>query len=172
MLSKTIEDSINAQINWELYSSYLYVSMSADMSTKNLNGIATWLMSQAQEEVLHAMRLYNHVIERGGNITLAPIDAVKTSWKSPLEAFEDALEHEIGVTERINKIVDLAISEKDHATNNMLIWFVDEQVEEEASASDIVEKLKLIGDAPGPLYLLDKELGARALIFNIPMEEK
>ncbi|MBU0762027.1 MAG: ferritin [Candidatus Altiarchaeota archaeon] len=168
MLSKKIEAAINGQINWELYSSYLYLSMSADAAAKNLTGMASWLMSQSQEEVTHAMKLYNHVIERGGTISLAPIGAVKASWKNPLEAFKDALEHEKGVTDKINKIVDMAIAEKDHATHNMLHWFVDEQVEEEANATAIVEKLKLIGDNPGPLYMLDKELGGRPLLFTIP----
>jgi ferritin len=171
MLSKKMEESLNGQINWELYSSYIYLSMSANASSKNLNGIANWLMTQAQEEVTHAMKIYKHVIERGGNVVLAPIPAVKSVWKNPQEIFEDALEHEKGVTERINAIVNQAISEKDHATNNMLIWFVDEQVEEEANASEIVEKLKMIDDNPGPLYMLDKELGARAPIFTIPEGE-
>ncbi len=168
MLNKKIEKSLNSQINWEMYSSYLYLSMSADFSAKNMKGMAAWNMSQSQEELTHAMRIYNYVIERGGNVTLAPIDSVKTTWKTPLEAFKEALAHEEGVTDRINKLVNLAVDEKDHATFNLLQWFVNEQVEEEANATEIVGKLKLIGDHPGSLFMLDKELGKRPILFKIP----
>lgn len=167
-IGKKVQDSINDQINWELYSSYIYLSMSADFSSKSLNGIATWMMSQAQEEVVHAMKFYNYLIERGGKVKLKAIPDVNTTWETPIAAFEQALEHEEGVTKRINDMVNLSVEEKDHATYNMLQWFVDEQVEEEASVGEVVDKLKMISDNPMGVYMLDKELGARMLKFQMP----
>jgi ferritin len=161
MISKKMQNAINSQINAELYSSYLYLSMSADFSSKNLPGFANWMKIQAQEELGHAMKLYNFIEERLGRVTLKAIDAPATEWDSPLAAFEQALKHEQKVTGLINKLVDQAIAENDHATRGFLQWFVDEQVEEEASADAMVQQLKLMKGAPGGLYMLDKELGRR-----------
>jgi ferritin len=161
MISKKMQNAINGQINAELYSAYLYLSMSADFSSKNLPGFANWMKIQAQEELGHAMKLYNFIEERLGRVTLKAIDAPPTEWDSPLTAFEAVLKHEQKVTGLINKLVDQAIAENDHATRGFLQWFVDEQVEEEASADAIVEQLKLIKSAPGGLFMLDKELGRR-----------
>ncbi|MDX9702931.1 MAG: ferritin [Candidatus Auribacterota bacterium] len=161
MLKEKIQDALNLQINKELFSAYLYQSMSADFAAKNFDGAAGWMAKQAGEEVEHAQRIYKHIIERGGKVVLKAIDAPKTSWKSHLDAFEEAYAHEQMVTDSINKIVDLAQAEKDHATASFLQWFVDEQVEEEDQTSAIVEKLKMIKDAPGALFMFDAHLGRR-----------
>jgi ferritin len=168
MLNKEVESALNNQVNAELYSSYLYLSMSADLDGKNLPGFAQWMRIQAQEELYHAIKIYDYVLERGGTVSLGGIEGPQTKWKNPLEIFKAAYNHETKVTGMINKIVDLAIKEKDHATNNFLQWFVKEQVEEEASADEIVQKLKLTGTGSG-LYMLDKEIGTRPPLFTFPV---
>ncbi len=168
MISKKMQNSINAQINAELYSAYLYLSMSAYFASMNLPGFANWMKIQTQEEVSHAMKLYGFVEERMGRVILKAIDGPATEWASPLAAFQAVLKHEQKVTDLINKLVDKAIAENDHATRGFLQWFVDEQVEEEASADAIVQQLKLVKDAPGGLYMLDKELAQR--IFTPPAD--
>jgi ferritin len=161
MLGKKIENAINKQINAELWSAYLYLSMSAHFESINLGGFANWMRVQAQEELGHAMKFYHHVIERRGRVTVAAIAAPSISWKSPLNAFEDAFKHEQKVTGMINDLANMAVGEKDHATANMLQWFIDEQVEEESSTDAIVQKLKMIGTNTGGLYMLDRELAQR-----------
>ncbi len=161
MLSKKMEAALNAQINAELYSAYIYLSMSAYFEAQDLPGMAAWMRGQNDEEVAHAMKIFTYVVDRGGRITLAAIDAPQTEWASPLAVFEHTYKHEQHVTGLIHKLVGQAIEENDYATKNMLDWFVDEQVEEEASASAIVAKLKMIGDHVPGLMLLDKELGGR-----------
>jgi ferritin len=161
MLSKKIENAINKQINAELWSAYLYLSMSAYFESINLGGFASWMRVQAHEELGHAMKFYHHVIERRGRVTVSAISAPSVSWKSPLNAFEDAFKHEQKVTGMINDLANLAAAEKDHASANMLQWFIDEQVEEELSADTIVQKLKMIGTNTGGLYMLDRELAQR-----------
>jgi ferritin len=161
MLSKKIENAINKQINAELWSAYLYLSMSAHFESINLGGFANWMRVQAQEELGHAMKFYHHVIERRGRVTVTAIAAPSISWKSPLNAFEDAFKHEQKVTGMINDLANMAVGEKDHATANMLQWFIDEQVEEESSTDAIVQKLKMIGTNTGGLYMLDHELAQR-----------
>jgi ferritin len=162
MISKKMQNAINGQINAELYSAYMYLSMSAYFTSQNLPGFANWMRVQAQEEVGHAMKLYGFVEECRGRVLLKAIDGPPTEWDSPLEVFQATLKHEQKVTGLINKLVDQAISENDHATRGSLQWFVDEQVEEEASADAIVQQLKLMKGAPGGLFMLDKELGARS----------
>jgi len=169
MLSKKIQDAINGQTNAELYSAYIYASMSAYFESVNLPGFANWMRVQTQKEVMHAYKFYNYVNERGGRVVLQAIDAPAQEWDSPLAAFEAAYAHEQKVTGLINDLVDLAVSESDHATTNFLQWFVSEQVEEEASADEVVQKLKLVGDAPGGLFMLDREMGQR--IFTPPAAE-
>ncbi len=163
MLSQKMETSLNQQVNAELYSSYLYLSMSAYFSEINLNGAAHWMRLQAQEELTHALKIYDYINERGGRPVLEGIEAPPKSWGSPTEVFENVLSHEQKVTSLINDLVDLAISEKDHATNNFLQWFVAEQVEEEASANDVLQKVKMTGNQGGGLFMLDQELGKRVL---------
>jgi len=161
MFNKKIEDAFNKQLNAELYSAYLYVSMSAYFDATNLKGMANWMRIQASEEVQHAMKFYNFINERGGRVLLAPIEGPKTEWHSPLEVFEETCEHEAEVTALINKLVDLSIEEKDHAANAFLQWFVTEQVEEEATPREIAERLKLAGNHAGSLLMIDHQLGER-----------
>jgi ferritin len=162
MISKKMQNAINSQINAELYSAYMYLSMSAYFASQNLPGFANWMRVQAQEEVGHAMKLYGFVEEYRGRVVLKAIDGPPIEWDSPLAVFQATLKHEQKVTGLINKLVDQAIAENDHATRGFLQWFVDEQVEEEASADAIVQQLKLIKGTPGGLFMLDKELGVRS----------
>ncbi len=166
MLSKKMLEALNDQINAEYYSSYLYLSMAAHCERLNLKGFGNWFRVQAQEEMVHVMKFFDYVLDRGGEVKLKAIEGPATSWASPLAAFEAALAHEQHITARINKLVDLAIAESDHATNTLLQWFVSEQVEEEASADAIVQQLKLAADAPAALFMIDRELGQR--VFTPP----
>ena len=161
MLNKKLEEALNAQINAEFWSAYLYLSMSSDMSDKGMAGVANWFAIQFKEEQDHAMKFFNYVISRGGKVTLKPIEKVDTEWKSPLAAFEQTLQHEEKVTSLIHDLYALAEQEKDYATQSMLKWFIDEQVEEEENAKAIIDTLKLIGDNGYGLYQLDKELATR-----------
>jgi ferritin len=166
MISKKMQDAINDQINAEFYSSYLYLSMEAYFKSMSLPGFANWMRVQTQEELVHAMKMYDFINERNGKVILQQITAPPPVWKRPLAAFEAAYAHEQKVTGRINNLVDLAIKEKDHASNNFLQWFIAEQVEEEASSNDVVNRLKLIGKSGEGLFQLDKELGLR--VFTPP----
>ncbi len=161
MASKKMIKSLNEQLNKELFSSYLYLSMSAYFEEDNLNGMAAWMRFQSQEEYAHAMKFYDFIHKIGGRVKLAQIDTPKDKWENPLAAFKEAYEHEKFISKSIHEIVDLAMEEKDHAARSFLNWFVDEQVEEEENANLIVEKFKMIGDNKTALYMLDKELGAR-----------
>ena len=157
-----MQEALNKHANAEFYSSYLYLSMSAYFQSINLTGFAHWMRIQAREELAHALKFYDHVIERGGRASLQLVETPPAQWDSPLAAFEDAYRHEQKVTGLINQLVDEAVQTRDHATSNFLQWFVSEQVEEEASADAIVQKLKLVGDAPGGLLMIDHHLGERA----------
>ena len=166
MLGKKMEKALNAQVNAELYSAYLYLSMESYFQSQNLKGFAAWMRAQVQEEMFHAIKFYDYIFERGGQSALSGIEGPKTSWKSPLDAFEDALKHERKVTGLINGLADLALAEKDHAAGSFLRWFIDEQVEEEANVDGVVQQLKQIEGAPGALFMIDRELGAR--VFTMP----
>jgi ferritin len=166
MLSENMAKALNKQVNAEFYSAYLYLSMSSYFRRSNLIGFARWMEVQALEEITHAMKFDSYINERGERAILAAIENPRTSWDSPLAAFEDAYRHELKVTALIYDLVNLALEEKDHASNNFLQWFVGEQVEEESSADEIVQKLKLLRDNQGALFLLDQELGQRT--FAIP----
>lgn len=160
-MNKKIEEAINAQINAELWSAYLYLSMGTCFRAKGLDGVANWFEVQFKEEQDHAMILYKYMQSRGVRVVLQPIAAVDTEWATPLEAFEQTLLHEKKVTAMIHNINALAISEKDYATQNRMVWFVDEQVEEEEEAQKNLDALKMIeGNALG-LFMFDKELAAR-----------
>ena len=163
MLNPKIQESLNEQVNAELFSAYLYLSMSAYFETQNLAGMANWMRIQAQEEMVHVMKFYDFINQRDGQVKLIQIEAPKTQWSSALEAFADAYAHECKISGLINERVDLAISEKDHAANTFLQWFVTEQVEEEATALSIVDKLKLAADNSVALLMLDAEFGQRTL---------
>ena len=162
MLRKKLEAAINAQINAEFWSAYLYLSMSAHFAADGKPGFANWFAIQFKEEQDHAMKFLNYVIERGGKVELKPITEVTLSGASPLAAFEDTLKHEQEVTAMINNLVTLAKEEKDYATESMLKWFVDEQVEEEATAQSYIDALKMIKDNVFGIYTLDKELQGRS----------
>lgn len=164
MISKKMESAINKQINAELYSAYLYLSMCAYFQAANLKGFANWMRVQALEEFTHADKFYGFVLDRGGRVTLTAVDGPPTAWASPLAVFQEVSQHERKVTGLINALVDLAIKEKDHATNTFLQWFVNEQVEEEANADGLVQQLKLIGDNGQGLLMLDRELAQRVFV--------
>ena len=164
MIAKKIEDAFNIQINAEIYSSYLYLSMSAALEKMNLPGFASWMRVQAQEEMAHAMKFYDHIIERDGMVALVAIDGPPMAWKNVKAVISETLEHEQKVTGLINDLMDISLSEKDHAGSMFLQWFVTEQVEEEATAMEILGKLEIAGDSAGGLYLLDKELAGRVFI--------
>jgi ferritin len=153
---------LNKQINEEIYSAYLYQAMSAYVADVGYNGAAIWLDHQAEEEMIHARKFYDYILERGGKVKLLGIEEPPQDFGMLMDIFKAALTHEEHITGRINHMVSLARDEKDYATDNFLQWFVAEQVEEEATASDIIAKLELIGDHAGGLFQLDKELGTRS----------
>jgi ferritin len=161
MLSKKIEKALNDQLNAEMYSSYLYLSMNAYFKSISLDGFANWMYAQAQEELMHAMKFYDFVNQRGGRVLLSRIEAPPAKWDSPLAVFEETLKHEQKVTGLINALVAAALSENDHATNIFLQWFVSEQVEEEDSVGSVLEQLKLLTDTKGGLFMMDRELAKR-----------
>ena len=161
MLSKTIQDAINQQIKHEFYSSYLYLSMSAYFEASNLPGFARWMRIQSQEEHEHAMKFFDFVNDRGGSVELQALDQPPGEFQSPLDVFQQALEHERKVTGLIGRLYELAVKQGDHATQVHVQWFVTEQVEEEKNASQIVEQLKMTGGQPAALLMLDNVLGGR-----------
>lgn len=167
MINEKVAKVLIEQVNKELYSAYLYLSMSAYFSDIGLLGFASWMRVQVQEEQAHAMLIYDFLINRGQKVTLGAIDAPPNDWKNPLQVMEETLKHEIYVTSLINNVVAVAEEQKDRATMSYFNWFVDEQVEEEANAQDIIAKLKLIGEDKSALYLLDKDLSAR--VFTPPV---
>lgn len=166
MISQKLQDAINYQINRELFSEYYYLSMASYFNSAGLSGFENFFLVQGQEERFHAMKMYNFLNERGGRVLLQAIEAPKTEFKSALEVFELAYEHEKLVSTLINDLMDLAIKENDHAAKNHLNWFVEEQVEEEASMDTILNKLKLIGGQGHGLLMLDNELAKR--VFTPP----
>ena len=161
VIKEKIREAINRQINREFYSAYLYLSMSAYFESINLKGFSHWMRMQAKEETEHALKLYDYLIEKGGRVILLEIESPPSEWKSSLAVFEHTYEHEKKVTEMINDLMKLAKSKNDYATEVFLQWFVNEQVEEETSAEEILQKIKLIKDAPGRLSMLDRQLGER-----------
>ena len=164
MISKKMQEALNGQVAAEFYSAYLYLSMSAYLESIDLKGFANWMRVQYQEEVSHAEKIFDHVIERDGRAIVKAWEAPPAEWKSALDVFETAYKHEQKVTGLINGLVDIAVSEKDHATQIFLQWFVNEQVEEEASVKTIVQQLKLLGDSRAGLFQIDRELGQRTFV--------
>lgn len=163
-MNKKINKAINNQINAEIYSAYLYLAMAAYFDDKNLPGFANWMKMQSQEEMTHAMKFYRFVYERGGIVELHAIDKPPVVFKSPLDVAKEVLAHEQKVTGLINGLYELATKEKDYAFQSILKWFIDEQVEEEGNASDLIEKVKLAGEKGPGLFMLDKELAARTFV--------
>lgn len=162
MISKKMNAALNEQVNKEMYSAYLYMAMSSCASGMGLKGFATWFMSQYHEEMFHAMKLYEYIHAQGGDVRLKAIAEPPATFESPLAMFTQTLEHEQFVTRSINELMELAIGEKDHATQIFLQWYVSEQVEEEESDNDILSQLKLVKDSPHGILMLDRELGTRA----------
>ena len=161
MLSEKMAEALNGQVNKEMYSAYLYMAMSAHASDRGLKGFANWFMVQYHEEMLHAMKIYEYIQRQGMPVRLQAIEPPPAEFSSVLEMFEKTLVHEQFITRSINELVDLAIGEKDHATQIFLQWYVTEQVEEEENDNDIIAQLKLIGDNPHALMMLDRELTTR-----------
>jgi len=160
-MNNEVLTEFNRQIQEELYSGYLYLAMAADFESKSLNGFAQWLKMQAKEEFEHAMRFYKHIIERGREIEFDSLKKPPKSWKSPLDAFKAAYSHEQHITGRINFLLELCQKKKDYPGAQMLQWFVDEQVGEEAQADEVVQKLMMVEGNKAAIYMLDKEMGQR-----------
>ncbi len=161
MISEKMQKALNDQLNKELFSSYLYLSMAAYLEDINQTGMASWMRLQADEEHEHAMKFFDFILRVDSKVELQQIDKPQIEWNSPEEVFKASLAHEQYISKSIFEIVDLATQEKDHATRTFLNWFVDEQVEEEASVKDIVQKFEMIGESKGAMYMLDRELGKR-----------
>lgn len=170
MVSKKMQDALNGQMNAELYSAYLYLAMAAYYEDTDLPGFANWMRVQAQEEMTHAMKFYDYLVQRGARVVLDTIEKPPFEWESPLNVSEHVLEHEKKVTGLINDLVNLAMEEKDHATNNFLQWYVAEQVEEEESVGSVLQKVRLAADSSSGLLMVDSELAQR--VFNPPVAEK
>jgi len=169
MIGDKMVEAINKQLNAELYSGYLYVSMSAYFESLDLPGFAHWMRAQAQEELLHAMNFYHYLVDKDARVAVLPIEQPPTEWDSPLAVFQHAYEHEQKISGLINALVERAMSERDFATNVVLQWFVNEQIEEEASAKAVVQQLKRAGASNEALMLLDRELAARVPLFVLPL---
>jgi ferritin len=161
MISNAMQNAINEQINKELYSSYLYLSMAAYFENKNLPGFAKWMHMQADEEREHGMKFFHHLLDRGGKVELKAIADPETDWKTNLDVFKQVQEHEAAVTASINALYELALKEKDYPAQIMLQWFIAEQVEEEKNAADIVQQLELIDAKGTAVLMLDHQLGKR-----------
>ncbi len=166
MLNERMQQAVNEQINAELYSAYLYASMAAFYTSINLPGFANWMRVQVQEEMLHATYMYDFISERGGRVQLMSIAGPPVEWPDPAQPFKDAYAHELEVTRRINELMNLAQELRDHATASFLLWFVNEQVEEEANADKVVKQLHLTGNVGSGLFMVDRELALR--VFTPP----
>ncbi len=168
-VTQRIQDALNEQISVEIYSSHLYMAMSAYFESLDLAGFANWMMVQAKEELLHVDKLFAFIAERGGRVVLGAIDAPPEEWANPLDAFSAAYEHEQGISEKINDLVALAVEENDRASESFLRWFVDEQVEEEASVDRLVKMLRMSEGQPAAMFMIDRDLAARLLVAAAPV---
>ena len=171
MLSNNLKEALCAQINAEFWSGYLYLSMSLDAESKGLKGVANWFKVQFQEEQAHAQILINYMTSRDARVELRPIEAVRTEWKSALDMFVDTLAHEQKVTAMINNLASIAHTDNDFASQNMLVWFVNEQVEEESNARDMIAAFKAVDGNNFGLYMLDKELASRTYTTPSPLAQ-
>lgn len=161
MPSKDLHDALNEHLNKELYAAYLYLAMAAFFESTNMPGFTSWMRAQAKEEYSHAMKFWQYVTDRGGKVTLLAIDQPPSKYRSPLDAFQQALAHEQEVSEAINKLYGRAVDERDYASEVFLQWFVSEQVEEEKNAQQIVDTLKMVGEDSASLLMIDREMGTR-----------
>jgi len=171
MISNEMSNALSNQVSAEFYSAYLYLSMAAWFDARGLQGFSNWMKIQAREELTHGDKIFDYISERDGDISLAAIDAPPGDWESPLTAFKNVLEHEQKVTSMINSLVSLSRREEDYATENFLQWFVNEQVEEESTARNIVDHLSIVGDNSQALLMLDRELGVRTAGQGEPAAE-
>jgi ferritin len=162
--NKKVEEILNKQVNAEFWSAFMYLSMASWFESKGLKGFANWMRVQYQEESAHALKIYDYIITRGGEAKLAQLDAVPLEWKSIMHVFEETYKHECKVTDLIHGCYNVAADERDHASTNMLQWFIDEQVEEEQNVIALIDQLKLIGDNGQAIYMLDKELATRVFV--------
>ena len=167
-MKKKMEKAFNKQVNAELYSSYLYLSMESYFQSVSLKGFAKWMRGQVQEEMFHGIKMYDYIHERGGRVQFETIQKPESEWESPLVAFEHILAHEQMVTELINDLIDVALEVRDHAAKAFLDWFIIEQVEEEATVGEVVDRLRLIANDSSGLFLLDSELSKR--VFSMPVK--
>ena len=170
MIGERLNSAINDQIKNELESYYIYLSMAAYFHSRSLDGMGHWMRAQAHEEMIHAMKFIEHLLDRGGKVVLQDLKQLKTEWRSPLEAFQDAYEHEKFISGKINDLTTIAPEEKDYSSEPMLAWFTEEQVEEEASAGKIAGELEMIGEDKSALLMLDRELGTRAFPAGSPFD--
>lgn len=167
MMSEELKKAMNDQLVAEVYSAYMYWSMASYLHGQDYPGMAHWMEAQAKEELSHAARIYNYLIDRGVKVSMAVVEAPPVEWDSPLHVMENVLEHEKKVTAMIHNLVDIAINEKDYATNRFLSWFVEEQVEEESSAHAILARMKKLGDDVQGLIMLDNEMASRKPLYHI-----
>lgn len=163
-MNTNVEKALNGQINYELYSSYMYLSMSNYLKSINLNGFAHWMEIQSQEEAAHAIKIINFLQDREGKVIYEGIAKPRNSWENVLDIFEDTHKHEKGVTNRFNDLIDLAITEKDHAANSHLQWFITEQIEEEKTVLEILKQLRICHKSPEALFMMDRELATRVFV--------
>ena len=170
MIGDRLSKAMNDQIKNELESAYIYLSMAAYFESINLDGMGRWMRCQAHEEMIHVMKFFSHVIDRGGKVVLQDLKQLKTQWSSPLEAFQDAYEHEKFISGKINELTTIAREERDYASEPLLAWFSDEQVEEEASAGKIADQLEMVGSDKSGLLMLDRELAGRAFPPGSPLD--
>jgi ferritin len=164
MIKKEVLDALNAQINAESYSAYMYLSMAAYFENMGLPGFANWMKVQYQEEAAHALKFFNYVTDRGGKVVLKAIDQVPVDFEGVVDVYEKTLEHENRVTDLINNLMDVAVKASDHASQSFLKWFVDEQVEEESNVEKILATLKLINGQGNGIFMMDRELGQRVFV--------
>jgi ferritin len=170
MIGERLAKAMNDQIKHELESYYIYLSIAAWFHDRNLDGMAHWMRTQAHEEMIHAMKFYDHILDRGGNVILQDLRQLKTEWASVAEAWNDAYEHEQFISGKINDLITVAREEKDYASEPLLAWFADEQVEEEATSSKVAAEVEMVGQDKTGLLMLDRELGQRAFPAGSPMD--
>jgi ferritin len=170
MIAKRMSEAMNMQIKHELESYYIYLSMVAYFHEQNLDGMAHWMRCQAHEEMIHAMKFFDHIIDRGGSVKLLDLKQIKTTWKSPLEAWKDAYEHEQFITGKINELIKISREENDYNAEPLLHWFANEQIEEEKNTDKAVKELEMIDNSTGGLFMVDRELGARVFPAGSPLD--
>ncbi len=168
MISTKMQDALNEQVNKEFFSAYMYLAMSGYCNTLGLPGFAHWMRMQYEEEIMHVTKMYDYIQDQGGEVLLKAIEQPEQEYGTPLEIFETTLEHEQYVTTLIHRLMDLAVEERDYATQTFLQWYVTEQVEEESNVNDIVSPLRMVGDDKGGLMMIDQQLGGRLAPTPLP----